>query len=293
MVGKMTFIDSFTLLSSRIISSFLTRKKLLFVSASNIHMDNKDEAKSTMEIVNIPPIIATYRQALRTFDEKFKSDLSTNLNKLKLMMDKLKADDLGFDHTLNDPKTWSKARKAPCTYIEVFQNSLVNMSIFVLKPGFKMPLHDHPHMHGLLKVISGAVRIRSFTEYPLKEIVSTMDFASRAKHEAARIAQGIHKRRRLFAQVSQDSICQANSETCILTPTTSNYHEIEALNMPAAFFDILSPPYDTLIEEVGPRRCRYYYVANEISTNVVELQETNVPECFYCDQAPYLGPMLV
>nr|XP_026498712.1 2-aminoethanethiol dioxygenase [Vanessa tameamea] len=293
MDGKMTFVDSFALLSCRIISTFFKRQNLLCVSASNFHMDNKDEAKSNMEIVNIPPIISTYRQALHTFDEKFKSDISTNLNKLKRMMDNLKADDLGFDQNLNNPSAWKRPNKAPCTYIEVFQNSLVNMSIFVLKPGFKMPLHDHPHMHGLLKVISGAVRIRSFTEYPLKEVASSIDFTARAKHEAARIAQGIHKRRRLFAKISQDNICQANSETCVLTPTISNYHEIEALNMPAAFFDILSPPYDTLIHDVGPRRCRYYYVANEISTNVVELQETNVPECFYCDQAPYLGPMLI
>lgn len=261
-------------------------------SARKLHMDSKDEAKATMEIVNIPPIVTTYRHALHTFDPKFKKDISTNLTKLKSMMDRLRADDLGFDQNLNDPATWSRPNKAPCTYIEVFQNSLVNMSIFVLKPGFKMPLHDHPHMHGLLKVISGEVRLRSFTEYPLKE-AGGIDFAARAKHEAARLAQGFHKRRRLFAEVTTDHICSANSQTCVLTPTISNYHEIEALDVPAAFFDILSPPYDTLIEDIGPRRCRYYYVANEISTNVVELQETSVPSCFYCDQAPYLGPMLV
>ncbi|XP_032523536.1 2-aminoethanethiol dioxygenase [Danaus plexippus] len=290
---KMTFPDSFALLSSRIITTFLTRRNFLCSSAGRFHMDIKDEARSTMEVVNIPPIISIYRQALHTFDGKFKKDLSTNLGKLKGMMDRLKAENFSFDHTLDDPATWKKPNKAPCTYIEVFQNSLVNMSIFVLKPGFRMPLHDHPHMYGLLKVISGAVRIRSFTEYPVTESINAIDFAIRVKHEAARLTQGIHKRRRFFAKISQDNVCHENSDTCVLTPTISNYHEIEALNMPAAFFDILSPPYDTLIEEVGPRRCRYYYVANEISTNVVELQETSVPECFYCDQAPYLGPVLV
>lgn len=255
-------------------------------------MDIRDEAKSTMEIVKIPRIVSIYRQALHTFDDKLKNELPTNLNKLKTIMDGLRADDLGFDKTLNDPETWKKPNKAPCTYIEVFQNGHINMSIFVLRPGFKMPLHDHPHMHGLLKVIAGAVKIRSFSEYPLKEAVSVIDFAVRAKHEAARIAQGIHKRRRLFANVSNDRVCSENSSTCTLTPTISNYHEIEALELPAAFFDILSPPYDTLIEGIGPRICRYYTVANEISTNLVELSETKVPSCFYCDQAPYLGPML-
>ncbi|XP_022121025.1 2-aminoethanethiol dioxygenase [Pieris rapae] len=288
----MSFRDSCALITCRFFSRLRSKNKLLCFNISGFHMESKHEAKSAMELVNIPPIITTYRQALRTFDDKFKNDFATNLNKLKFLVDKLKADHLGFDHSYNDPATWNRPSKAPCTYVEVFQNSTVNMSIFILKPGFKMPLHDHPHMHGLLKVISGAVRVKSFTEYPLKEAISKVDFKARAKHEAARLAQGIHKRRRLFAEISQDRICKEDSESCILTPTVSNYHEIEALNTPAAFFDILAPPYDTFVEGIGPRRCRYYYVVNEISSNVVELQETSVPECFYCDQAPYLGPTL-
>lgn len=255
-------------------------------------MDIRHDARLTMEVVNVPPIVSTYRQALQTFDDKHKNDLPTNLNNLKRMMDLLKAEDFSFDKILQNPETWKKPNKAPCTYIEVFQNSQINMSIFVLQPGFKMPLHDHPHMHGLLKVISGAVKIRAFTEYPLKEAVKVIDFQTRAIHEAARLAQGIHKKRRLFAEITNDRVCSENSETCLLTPTISNYHEIEALDLPAAFFDILSPPYDTLIEEIGPRRCRYYHVANTISSNLVELQETEVPKCFYCDQSPYLGPTL-
>ncbi|KAM3960646.1 2-aminoethanethiol dioxygenase [Aphomia sociella] len=288
----MTFVDKFALLSCRLFSTFFTRKKFSSISAVNFHMDSRHESKSTMEIVNIPPIISIYRHAMRTFDDSFKNDFTANLNKLKLLMDALRADDMSFDVNLSEPATWTRSNKAPCTYIEVFQNSKINMSIFVLKPGFKMPLHDHPHMHGLLKVIVGAVKIRSFSEYPLKEALNDMNFAMRAKSEAARLTQGIHKRKRLFATITHNRVCRANSETCILTPTVSNYHEIEALDMPAAFFDILSPPYDTLIEDIGPRRCRYYYVANELSTNLVELQETDVPKCFYCDQAPYLGPTL-
>lgn len=255
-------------------------------------MDIKNETKPTMEITNIPPIVSIYRHAMRTFDDNFKMDFTTNLNKLKSMMDHLKAEDFAFDNSLNDIETWRQPLKAPCTYIKVFEDYQINMSIFVLKPGFRMPLHDHPRMHGLLKVITGAVNIRSFSEYPLTEQVSSLDLKVRARFEAARLARGIHRRRRLFAEVTADRVCKANAETCILTPTISNYHEIEALDMPAAFFDILSPPYDTMIEGIGPRRCRYYEVANVISSNLVELEEIEVPKCFYCDQAPYLGPTL-
>lgn len=288
----MTFVDSLALLSCRLFYTFWTRKKFSCISTARFHMDLKDEAKAHTDVVSVPPIVATYRLALQTFQDKATADLSANLNKLKKVMDTLRSEDLGLDRRLTDPATWNRPAKAPCTYIQVFQNHEINMSIFVLRPGFKMPLHDHPHMHGLLKVISGAVNIRSFSEHPLKEEVNALDFVVRAKHEAARLAQGIHKRRRFFAKVSQDRVCRDNAETCILTPTISNYHEIEALDLPAAFFDVLAPPYDTLIEGIGPRRCRYYSIANTLSNNLVELQEGSAPDCFYCDQAPYLGPKL-
>lgn len=251
-------------------------------------MDVKTAGKSSMEIVSVPPIVSAYRQALETFDESNRKDISTNIKKLKSVVDKLKPEDLGFDNKFTNLETWKTPNKAPCTYIEVFQNNVITMGIFILKPGFKMPLHDHPQMYGLLKVISGVVNIRSYTEYPLKE-ANSIDFALKAKLEAARLAQGFSQRRKFFAKISSSQTCRSDSEACFLTPTISNYHEIEALTMPAAFFDILAPPYDTVIKNVGPRVCRYYKVANVISTNIVELQEIDVPDCFYCDQEPYLG----
>ncbi|GBP55506.1 2-aminoethanethiol dioxygenase [Eumeta japonica] len=257
-------------------------------------MDIKNEAikKSKLEVANVPPIVAIFRQAMRTFDDKIKADspeFKENFEKLKSLVDKITPEDLGFDKNLADLKFWAKPRKAPCTYIEVIQNDKINMSIFVLKPGFTMPLHDHPQMHGLLKVIYGAVDIRSFTEYPLTEVVDMVDIEMRAKLEADRLSHGVHKHRKLYATISDSENCREDSGACILTPTLSNYHEIRS-KVPSAFFDILAPPYDTFSEELGPRRCKYYQVLQELTVNVVELEEIPVPECFYCDQAPYLGP---
>lgn len=289
----MTFqADSWALLSTRLFSFISRKSKFLCTRAVHFHMAKSEDAKTTMEITKVPPIVATFRQALRTFDDKHKSDFETNMKKLKTLMDNLTADDLGFNRALNDLSLWESKEKAPCTYIEVFQNNQVNMSIFVLRPGFKMPMHDHPQMHGMLKVISGAVKIRSFTEFPVKEKMLEMDIISRAKFEAARLAQGFHKKRRIFARIETDSVCTDITPACVLTPTESNFHEIQALDVPAAFFDILSPPYDSMLEHIGPRKCSYYFVSNEISTNLVELEETVVPKCFFCDQQPYLGPVL-
>lgn len=252
-----------------------------------LQMANNNPGTST--IMPVAPLVAAFRQALCTFKQETFRDTSVNfqnnLTKLKSMMDNLKADDLGFDPNFNDPAVWKEPGKAPCTYIEVFQNSDVNLSMFILKPGFKMPLHDHPHMYGLLKLISGAVRLKSYSKYPLTDEVS--------KSVQVKSHSAVGRNNKFLAEITSDEVCSAISPTCVLTPTKSNFHEIEALEFPAAFFDVLAPPYETYLKAVGPRLCRYYKINNEISTNLVEMQEIRVPDSFYCDQAPYLGPLLM
>ncbi|KAI8421679.1 hypothetical protein MSG28_009668 [Choristoneura fumiferana] len=248
-----------------------------------------DEAKKNED--GIPPIVATYRLARRTFHHKAAGDIPANINKLKTLMDGLKSEDLGLDRTLTDPATWTDPLGPPYKVIQLYDDPEVDMFILVLRPGFTLPLHDHPHMHGLLKVISGSANVVSFSKFSKQE-KNDLSFAVRAKHKMACLAQGF-KKRRLFAKVSQDGIQQENDQTSILTPTTSNYHKIEALDAPVAFLDVLAPPYDTHIEGIGPRICRYYKVANTLSNGVVELRETSTPvSTVNYDNVPYLGPKL-
>jgi cysteamine dioxygenase len=84
-----------------------------------------------------------------------------------------------------------------------------------------------------------------------------------------------------------------DTEAATLTPTHSNYHEITAVNGPAAFFDILSPPYDFDHPVFGKRRCHFY---QKLTTNTpagagqVLLQRIPSPDDYYCDTAPYYKP---
>jgi len=54
--------------------------------------------------------------------------------------------------------------KAPVTYIPVSENKDVSMGIFVIREGQGIPLHDHPHMHGIIKCLKGNLKITSFTK---------------------------------------------------------------------------------------------------------------------------------
>lgn len=252
-------------------------------------MNMMDETTQSKD--DIPPIVATYRLARQTFHHKAAGDIPANLTKLKTLMDELKSEDLGLDRSLTEPSMWTDPLGPPYKVIQLYDDNEVDIFILVLRPGFTLPLHDHPHMHGLLKIISGSANVVSFSKFT-KEEKYDLSFAVRAKHKMACLLHGFRKRR-VFAKVSQGGVQQASDQTSVLTPTMSNYHEIGALETPVAFLDILAPPYDTHIEGIGPRTCRYYKVAKTFSNGVVELRETSTPSSAdNYDNAPYLGPKL-
>ena len=102
-------------------------------------------------------IQAVVQSARRTFSRKFQKfvlnseEFSASLNELKTLLDGLRACDVGLDksHAL---KSTAPSTTAPVTYIKIHEDQDVSIGIFVVKGGQKIPLHNHPKMHGLLKV---------------------------------------------------------------------------------------------------------------------------------------------
>ena len=102
-------------------------------------------------------IQAVVQSARRTFSRKFQKfvlnseEFSASLNELKTLLDGLRACDVGLDksHAL---KSTAPSMTAPVTYIKIHEDQDVSIGIFVVKGGQKIPLHNHPKMHGLLKV---------------------------------------------------------------------------------------------------------------------------------------------
>ena len=46
---------------------------------------------------------------------------------------------------------------------QVVENPVISMGIFIIREGERIPLHDHPNMHGVIKCLEGRLRILSFS----------------------------------------------------------------------------------------------------------------------------------
>ncbi|KAJ3607563.1 hypothetical protein NHX12_024614 [Muraenolepis orangiensis] len=188
----------------------------------------------------------------------------------------------------------------PVTYMHICETDAFSMGVFLLRSGASIPLHDHPCMYGMLKVLYGKVSIRCFDK--LEQGTTGANFEPPFEPPVAP-CQKDSVRRCVLRPLGEYS---ADSGPCLLTPLRDNLHRIDALDGPAAFLDILAPPYDS---DDG-RDCHYYRVLNRAETGGPESkhgaeqhdaeekdQETETwlleipqPEDFWCGGESYRGP---
>ena len=132
-----------------------------------------------------------------------------------------------------------------------------------------MPLHDHPGMKGILKVIAGTLKIQSFTKI-------------------SEVENG-----KILVSPDEPKTLDYKSNSTILDEKTSNYHEITALDGVAAFFDVLSPPYSD-IEDQTPdsRHCSFYrkILEDNGERKIIKLEQIECPSHYYCDSVHFEKP---
>lgn len=230
------------------------------------------------------------RQALRTFSQKPTTNaiFEENFAKLKSLADQLTAADVNLNiHSLQ--ATESCECKPPVIYISVYEDSHVTVGIFIVKSGEKLPLHDHPHMYGILKVIAGTVKIQSYTTISNSTDIDSSSAGGRRLFTYTRT-----KTQTQCAIKMPEVIVSENNGACFLTPTERNLHEIYSVGAAAAFLDILSPPYDT--SEFGERSCHYFKELNNETpgpvTNKARLIRIPSPAEYWNDVAVYEGPKI-
>lgn len=198
-----------------------------------------------------------------------------NLNKLHSLMSKITSDDVSLDYDLLEkPKILAtdKPRNiAPVTYVEILENTDFTINMFILRDGSCIPLHDHPLMHGILKVVHGKVSVKSF---------SITDENENAINDG-----------KLLVKPEDALEVGQKDDAIILRHHASNLHEIRTIGGPAAFVDVLAPPYESLVDG-KPRLCHYYEEDGLHPNGLVILKRTLRQEHFWTDLAPYLGPPL-
>ena len=141
-----------------------------------------------------------------------------------------------------------------CTYLGIVENDEYAIAGFLLKPGAKIPLHDHPNMTVLSRVVRGSLRVTSF------------DVGADGK-----------ARRSISLMTSADG-------PAALFPSVNNVHEFQAGAGGAVVLDVIVPPYD---EDAG-RAC-HYFEAVSLRGGVFELREIPEPADFECLGAVYTG----
>uniref|UniRef100_H3B1P6 2-aminoethanethiol dioxygenase n=2 Tax=Latimeria chalumnae TaxID=7897 RepID=H3B1P6_LATCH len=213
-----------------------------------------------------------------------------NFTKLKSLLTEIRAEDLNLTPRKSDPSVpISVPQNPPVTYMHICETASFSMGIFLLKSGTSIPLHDHPGMNGMLKVLYGKVKISCFDKLD-KPFDASIDQFSPTLLSFQKEAL----KRSIFRSVGEYTEA---SSPCILSPQKDNLHQIIAVDGPAAFMDILAPPYDS---DDG-RDCHYYKVVHpacereednlqHLVQQEVWLLEIPPPANFWCGGEPYPGP---
>ncbi|XP_072523526.1 2-aminoethanethiol (cysteamine) dioxygenase a [Salminus brasiliensis] len=183
---------------------------------------------------------------------------------------------------------------APVTYMHICETDAFSMGVFLLRSGASIPLHDHPGMNGMLKVLYGKLRIRCFDK--LERPQNAPEAGEGGPSQSQLQSQSPSQQAPVWHSVLRStSEFTDHSGPCLLTPMRDNLHQIEAVEGPAAFLDILAPPYDP---NEG-RDCHYYRVIHggggEPGRNSKEetlLLEIPQPDDFWCGGEPYPGPQV-
>lgn len=138
--------------------------------------------------------------------------------------------------------------------MEICNTPRFTLAVFILPQGCKLPIHDHPHMCVLCKLVTGRLNYRSFTpetnsrDYICHELIKTQD-----------------------------------DPAWFLTPENGNFHELTAQEN-CVLFDALLPPYHE------PERCCSYYDANHVDGVKWRLQRLEEePSDLLPYGVPYLG----
>ncbi|PON31748.1 Cysteine oxygenase/2-aminoethanethiol dioxygenase [Parasponia andersonii] len=220
--------------------------------------------------------------------------LPHHVNKLRLILDKMKAEDVGLSSDLQffNPTNVVKGTPPRVTHTTIYECTNFSLCIFFIPANGVIPLHNHPGMTVFSKLLLGKMHIKSYDWVDQPAVSHDKDVHSfRSSSQLG------------LAKLKADSVFTAPCNTSVLYPTTGgNIHAFTAIT-PCAVLDVIGPPYS----KEDDRDCSYYkdhpyssfsngekYEVEEgESTSYAWLEEIEMPKDSQMDGIEYLGPQIM
>ncbi|EEE69887.1 hypothetical protein OsJ_29708 [Oryza sativa Japonica Group] len=144
------------------------------------------------------------------------------------------------------------------------------IGVFCFPAGATLPLHDHPQMVVLSKLLYGSMRVKSY------DWANAPPCSGPRKSGLARV-------------VAVDEMREAPCKASVLFPRSGgNIHSLTAVT-PCALLDVLAPPY---AEDLGRPSTYFSDIPIPSLPGFAVLEEADLPDGFRVAGAPYVGPEL-
>lgn len=180
-------------------------------------------------------------------------DVTTMLERLREAVHTVSLEELG----LVDRALHRRTKKATIEYMHLYEDKNVSMGIFCLPKNSRIPLHNHPGMSVVSRVLYGDLHVTSFDWTDTNDMIAKPVYNGMMND-----MMGAH----------------------VLLPNShGNMHQFTA-HSDCAILDILCPPYSPQ----DGRDCTYYRVESMRPDGCVELREYN-PKDFRITTVQYTG----